>query len=327
MDPSRIRAAKHLVMLGGLLVAPLVRADLVFETAPNLGVAISDDAYNGTLASMACVNIPTPGTTGSLVNGLAVTAWIDHTWIGDLVVKTVSPDNTVVTLMSRPGVAEATDDGTAAGGDSSNLGSAYPIEFIGSGSKNAELMGNTLSNTQVVCKDDFSCSYAPDRGAAPAGNLGNYIGKAMSGTWKFCVGDGGLGDVGTIQKVRLTFLNSSPGTLAISPGTLDFGSVVQGTTSAVRYVTLANSGNQDLSVNAISTALPPFQRTTDGTCGNSLPRVIPVGSQCTLSYAYAPSAQDTVSQLFTVQTNSGAGDAGFTLQGTGDAIFVDGFEL
>lgn len=320
-----MRTSTRLVAIGCLAAAPWAHADLVFETAANLGVSIADDAYNGTVASMACANISVSGTGASTVSGLAVTTWIDHTWVGDLVIKVLSPDNTVVTLMSRPGVAEAADDGTAVGGDNSNLSSIFPIQFNATAAKSAELMGNTLGDAQVVCRDDLACDYLPNRGAAAAGTLATFNGKVLVGTWRLCVGDGGQGDTGLLQKVRLIFPGLAPGTLQVSPATLDFGSVVQGNTSVTRFITLANTGNQDLSVNTITTALPPFVRTIDGTCGNSLPRVIASGTQCTLGYAFMPSAQDAASQPFSVQTDTGLGDFSFTLTGSGDAIFIDGF--
>ena len=310
-----------------LLATTLAHADLSIDTSANLFVNIADGTYNGTLASMACVNIPVSGTGNITVIGMTVTAWLDHTWVGDLVLKLLSPDNTVVTLMSRPGVIESSDDGTSASGagDSSNLLSTFPVTFADGGPKSAEAMGSTLIDSQVVCRDDAACTYDPNNGAAAAGKLSAFIGKPLLGTWRFCAGDAGMGDTGTIQQVRLTFTGRNPALLQISPQTLDFGSIVHDTTSAVRYITLANTGNVELNVSSITNALPPFQRTADGTCGNSLPHVIPGGLNCTLSYTYSPTTQDFAAQMFTVASNAG-GDAAFTLQGSGDAVFADGFE-
>lgn len=320
--------AIRLVVAFALLSTTLVaQAELSFETAPNLAAAITDNGYSGTLASMTCVSIPVTGTGGYQVDALSVTAALDHTWIGDLVVKLVSPDNTVVTLMSRPGVAETVDDGSdsSGAGDSSNLAATYPVKFMSGATTSAEAMGSTLADSQVVCRDDAVCIYAPNHGAALAGDLTTFSGKLMAGTWKFCVGDAGTGDTGAIQQVRLTFAGATPALLQITPQTLDFRATVQGTTSDVRFVTLSNEGTLQLSVNTLTLAQPPFDRTTDGTCGNSLPRVIAGGSQCTLSYTFSPATQDVASQSFSI-TSDAAGDTGFTLQGSGDAVFVNGFE-
>jgi cysteine-rich repeat protein len=174
---------------------------------PNPNVSIVDDGYNGTLASMACVSIPVTAVAGCSANvtSVTVTPAISHTWVGDLVIKLVAPDATVVTLMSRPGAAEPADDGGAGGaGDSSNLVSAFPITFVTGAAVSAENMGNTITSAQNVCQNDNICSFAPANGAAAAGTLATFIGKPAAGTWKFCVGDSGLGDVGNIDKVTLT---------------------------------------------------------------------------------------------------------------------------
>ncbi len=52
---------------------------------------------------------------------------------------------------------------------------------------------------------------------------------------------------------------------------------------------------------------------------------IPGYDSCTLSYAFAPTTQDFASQALTVQSDA-AGDTGFALQGSDDALFVSAFE-
>jgi subtilisin-like proprotein convertase family protein len=308
-----------------LLAVPLARAELTFTTHPSL--PITDGNYAGTLASMSCASVVVSGTGSYLVDSVTVTAGIDHTWIGDLVLKLVSPDMQVVTLMSRPGVTEFADDGTSSSGfgDSSNLVSTSPVQFVDAGPKSAESMGDALSDSQAACRDDGACVYDPNRGAAPGGKLIAFNGHVAAGTWKFCAGDSTTGDTGTIQQVGLTFPNATPAVLKITPKMLDFGAVVQGASSAVRFVTLSNEGTTQLTINSLTNALPPFQRTTDGTCGNSLPLVLPYIGQCTLSYIFSPAAQDVVSQSFSVASTA-SGDTGFDLRGSGDAIFVEGFE-
>lgn len=303
------------------LIASGARGQAVFQTPANLNAVIADDAYNGTFGSMRCVNVVVTG--GIMVNNLTVTAAIDHTWVGDLVLKLISPDNTVVTLMSVPGAAEVADDGTGSSPESSNLGSAFPVSFVDNGPKSSELMGSNITNSQVVCKDDLACVYDPSSGAAAPGKLASYNGKPSAGTWKFCAGDIGIGDAGVIQQVKLVF---PAGLLQIAPATTDCGTQDLGTTSAEKFVTLSNSGNSAMSIDTLTVAAAPFARTTSGTCGNSLPRTLAIGESCTLSYTFAPTAIGNASQVFTLQT-TGGGDTGFTLTGTGvDTIFMNGFE-
>lgn len=120
-----VPSLRHLAVLALFALSPVAHAQAIFQTAANLNTTIPDDAYNGTLASMACVNVPVSGFP--LVRGLKVQANITHTWVGDLVFKVTSPANTVVTLLSRPGVAETSDDGTATGGNNSNLLATFPV--------------------------------------------------------------------------------------------------------------------------------------------------------------------------------------------------------
>ena len=98
---------------------------------------------------------------------------------------------------------EAADNGTTNPGDSSNLLATYPITWIDGAAKSAENMGNTITSSQVVCRDDLVCAYDPNKGAAAAGKLASFIGQAGPGTWKLCVGDSAMGDVGSIDQVKL----------------------------------------------------------------------------------------------------------------------------
>jgi cysteine-rich repeat protein len=162
-----------------------------------MSLGITDNGYNGQLASMACASITTPATgTISSVDSVQVTA--NHPWVGDLTIKVVSPTGTVVTVMSRPGLNEAADDGNGAGGDSSNLGASFPVTFTQSAMVSAEVMGSTIGANAVVCEADMICNYLPADGAAVDGNLTTFAGQSPTGTWQVCIGDGGAGDVGTL---------------------------------------------------------------------------------------------------------------------------------
>jgi cysteine-rich repeat protein len=176
------------------------------SAGPGLALALVDNGYTGTLASMVCVDLPV-GTKGDgVVDSVKVRVAMTHTFVGDLVLKVVSPSNTVVTLVSRPGVTEPADDGMSSGGDSSNLAIGFPISFVTGGAKSAEDMGNTLTNAEVVCQEDAACIYAPAAGSATASSLSDFIGQTAVGTWRFCAADGLTGDLGSIDFVRLSIL-------------------------------------------------------------------------------------------------------------------------
>jgi subtilisin-like proprotein convertase family protein len=183
-------------------------------------IPIPDDAYNGTLASMvsATVTIPTVGTVTNIqVTNLA----ISHTWVGDLTIKLKSPSGTIVTLLNRPG-STAPDDGTdAPAGDSSNISPASPIGFVDASADSAELMGNTIVDTQAVCQDDARCSYAPAADTAPAGNLATFNGESATGDWIVYIADSAGADTGTLNAVCLA-VQTGAGTSTIS-GTVTYG--------------------------------------------------------------------------------------------------------
>ncbi|MFO0756521.1 MAG: proprotein convertase P-domain-containing protein [Byssovorax sp.] len=176
---------------------------ITYASAAGLAQAIPDDGYNGMQSSMACVNVNVVASGDSVVDYVCPTIGMAHTWIGDLVIKLISPMGTVVTLMSRPGVIEAVDDGSAIGGDSSNLLATFPIAWKDGAAVSAENMGNTIASSGVVCRDDNACVFDPNAGIASPGKLAAFIGQAGPGTWKLCVGDGGAGDTGSIDQVKL----------------------------------------------------------------------------------------------------------------------------
>jgi len=167
--------------------------------------AIVDDAYTGTQASMACIDLV--NNKAGVVKNVQVVLGMDHTWIGDLTIKLWSPANAkVVTLMSRPGVLEATDNGAPASIESSNLSKAFPVLFRDGGVKDAESMGNTIFDAGVVCKDDNACDYFTNPGKGPGANFAVFANSQATGTWKLCVGDGGAQDTGSIDAVTLTLI-------------------------------------------------------------------------------------------------------------------------
>ncbi len=183
-------------------------ATQIVTANPSPDTTIPDNVYVGTIATMGCVPVVVPTVTGCPANvtSLSVTLGMAHTWVGDLVIKLIHPDNTVVTLMSRPGVVETADDGndTAGVGDSSNLVKTHPITFQMGAAVSAENMGNTITSSGNVCQNDSICTFAPANGAAAPGDLNSFNGKPAAGTWQLCIGDGGSGDTGTIDVVTLT---------------------------------------------------------------------------------------------------------------------------
>jgi subtilisin-like proprotein convertase family protein len=170
---------------------------------------IPDNTYDGTLGTMVCLDAT--GTAGTITD-LDVEVAISHTWAGDLVIKLVSPSSEVLTLMSRPGLAEPADDGTDCCGDSSNLDISFPLTFDDDAAISAEAMGSTLDSAGVICQDDAECDFAPAPDTGPGTNLAQFNGQDGAGTWQVCVGDSGGGDTGDFDSVVLNFAVQQPPT-------------------------------------------------------------------------------------------------------------------
>ncbi len=184
-------------------------ATCLFETSrrvsrgPGLALAVADDAYDGSLGSMSCVDIDVRPFPLDRLTNLEVELAVRHPWVADLVIKLVGPGGApVVTLMSRPSIDEAADDGTGRSGNDANLSPDFPIRFADDAAVSAEDVGDGVGNRNV-CERDGICDFAPNAGAATPGNLSRFEAGPASGTWRLCVGDGAGADVGEIDSVTL----------------------------------------------------------------------------------------------------------------------------
>ncbi|MEZ4451899.1 MAG: proprotein convertase P-domain-containing protein [Nannocystaceae bacterium] len=175
-------------------------AQTILVKKTSLTLDIPDDNYDGSVGSMACVDLNVIDDGINLVDAVAeVELAIEHSRIGDLVVKVRSPSGTITTLMSRPGLAEPADDGTGCCGDSSSMKKVFPVTFRDGGLVDAEQMGIG----QVVCQDDGFCDYFPNPDKGPGTNLADFHGEPSKGIWSVCVGDAGTAMAGQIGAVTL----------------------------------------------------------------------------------------------------------------------------
>lgn len=172
--------------------------------ATDLAMIAEDGFYDGTPMTMACHEFEAAADAIDVVTAVEVEVGIDSGHAGDLTIKLVAPGGEIVTLVSRPGFAEAADDGDGCSGDSSNLKSSAPLLFRTGGAKDAETMGDSLAGDQTICLDDMACEYSPNAGAATPGDLAGLAGTTAAGSWQICVGDSCGGFTTTLQVARLT---------------------------------------------------------------------------------------------------------------------------
>jgi len=171
----------------------------------NIGMGITDSAnhYDGSIGTMDCATVVLVDQGFPSIQWISLTVGIDHPYVGDLVLKLVSPQGTVSTMMNRPGLDEPTDKYDESNGHNAKIEAAYPVVFNDGEANDAETMGNSGG---VVCKDDQRCSYAPNPGSGPGLALADFKGESPAGSWKVCLADGDDNDVGKLQSATLEVL-------------------------------------------------------------------------------------------------------------------------
>lgn len=122
---------------------------------------------------------------------------------------------------------------------------------------------------------------------------------------------GAAGDDGQVVAYRQAAASLQLG----SP--LAFGAVAVGSTSAARDLSVGNSGNSPLTINAIQAATAPFVRVGGGSCGNLLPIVVQPGASCTLRYTFSPAGVGAAGQTIAFTSNDPSGPKTASLSGSG----------
>jgi uncharacterized repeat protein (TIGR01451 family) len=102
--------------------------------------------------------------------------------------------------------------------------------------------------------------------------------------------------------------------ISVTPGSLQFGSVLVGTTSAPQTVTVGNAGDSPLTVASASTS-GPFAVSNDA-CSGAGP--IAPGGTCQIAVVFAPTATGPASGTLTVSSDGGT--AKVALSGSGSPL-------
>jgi sugar lactone lactonase YvrE len=131
-----------------------------------------------------------------------------------------------------------------------------------------------------------------------------------------------IDSVGT-QTATLTGTGvSAPATTpaaTLTPATLDFGSVVNGTTSKAMTATLKSTGTAALAISSIQvTGTNAAVFASTNTCGSSLA----IGATCTISVTFGPTATGSDTAQITVADNAAGSPQTVALSGTATAPVV-----
>ncbi|GIF96399.1 ThuA domain-containing protein [Catellatospora citrea] len=125
------------------------------------------------------------------------------------------------------------------------------------------------------------------------------------------VGDTGQGSIFNVNWVDFVGQGVADGSqLQVSPGSLAFGSVNVGTTTAAQIVTVSNPGTAAASISAVTVS---GQYTQTNTCGSSLA----AGASCTVSVRFAPTSAGTQNGTLSVANSTTASPLTVALTGTG----------
>ena len=105
--------------------------------------------------------------------------------------------------------------------------------------------------------------------------------------------------------------NDSPGSLGVSPLTLDSGSVPMGSSKTLT-VTATNNGTADITVSSVTLSAPQFTLSKP-----TIPVTITAGQSATLSVVFAPTAAGSVAGSMTITSNASNSSMVVALQGAG----------
>jgi len=121
----------------------------------------------------------------------------------------------------------------------------------------------------------------------------------------------------TPQRVPLTGTGVSTSTtgaaVSLSPSSLSFGNQAVGTTSAVKFVTLTNTGHATLTFSGGFLISGNFAFAGLGTCGSS----VAAGASCTLSVKFTPTATGARTGVVTLNDNAPNTPQRISLSGSG----------
>jgi hypothetical protein len=104
-------------------------------------------------------------------------------------------------------------------------------------------------------------------------------------------------------------------TVSLTPSSLTFSLLLVGKTSPPQPATLANTGNQPITISNIS-ATAPFSQTND------CPSTLPVSGNCTIQVTFAPTDKGAVNGTLSVTDDAEGSPQKVILSGTGTVVVL-----
>jgi subtilisin-like proprotein convertase family protein len=210
-------SASNLVAVNGSHDNPTALVTPATPTSYTNNTAINIPDNNATGINRT-ITVP---ATAATITGITLNLNINHTWVGDLIVRLTSPSGTTRTLIDRPGVPN-----TAFGCSGDNIvvllsdAAALPVE-------NQCAAGNPTING----------TFSPNQ------TLAAFIGENPTGNWIINISDNAGGDTGSFQSASLNINTtadaSTPGLSIPDNNNTGVNHVINvPTVGTVQYVTL-----------------------------------------------------------------------------------------
>jgi uncharacterized repeat protein (TIGR01451 family) len=323
LQDARLSVSPNPVSFGDVPVGATKTLTVTFSNSGSDATFITDLFVTGPTTDFSLQSSPTcqQGTSGLIVPafgscsvGLAFTPTATGDELGTLIVDNTSSDGTPQFLrLTGTGInpvlsasPASLDFGQQVVGTTSG---AQAVTVANAGTTDLTITGASASGDFAA--DDSACTAQPVAPGQACAILVTFSPTAI----------GSRSGILTIKSNAL----SSPDTVSLSgtgiapvisvtPGSLQFGSVLVGTTSAPQTVTVANAGDSPLTVASASTS-GPFAVSNDA-CSGAGP--IGPGGTCQIAVVFAPTATGPASGTLTVSSDGGT--AKVALSGSGSPL-------
>jgi hypothetical protein len=283
---------------------PSSTSSIVTVTVTGVSYALSvteSGTGSGSVSSspsgIACPSTCSANFTSGTVVGLTATASAGSTFAGWSGV--CSGTGTCSVTMSAAESVTATFTGVS-----------YALSVTESGTGTGSVRS---SPSGIACPSTCSANFAG--GTVVTLTATAAAGSTFAGWSGACTGTSTCGvTMSAAKAVTATFNSSSSPAVTLTPTSLNFGSVATGVTSAIKTVTLKNSGKATLTMTAIAitgTNIGDFPETT--TCLSSLA----AGKTCIIKVQFKPSLIGARSAAVSIIDNAAGSPQQVPLSGTG----------
>ncbi len=268
----------------------------IYYTTNNTTPTTNSAVYNGTAITVSSTETIQAIATAS---GYTQSAVASATYTIGLPAVTLS-QTSALTFVSSAGTTSAPQTFTVTNSGTANL-SITGITIAGGNSNVFAQTNNCPSTLAPSALCTVSVTYTP----TGEENDASYV----------SIADNAVSSPQTLEVLGLGSAAAGPG-LTISPaGQLRF-SALAGATSATQIITIASTGNVNLSINSVSIiGANPVDFAQTNNCGNS----IAATGLCQISVTFTPAAAQTYSASVSIADNAAGSPQSVSLSGTGSA--------